>query len=269
MDEKREKQCKRVKKAIKEHGLTQREMSEKLNYTEQYVSNISTGKKAVTEEFAERLCDVLNSLHTPRLHIDENGLKEIAAENGITEEEAKEIMLEFDNADSYEPAYFLAEMDEKNSILQSRTQWNSEGEFFNAVRTLLHALGYEIIDKEVNNTDALIFSPRGLNIDTFLFSSRKLKQDTIGIMKALTYGNDKKMNKKEFNKEVRNWFLDDTFLTVKERKTGEVIGISRIEYSAIMNTVCTVIDQQLQMASMRSHILHPSVYGKTDKHEKQ
>lgn len=216
----------RVGKAIRECGLKQYEVAEKLNYTEPYVSNIVCGKRAVNKIFVEGLCHVLNSC------IIEN-MTEPAIKCGCTEEEARKLALEFCNNDNkyYAPAYFLGEIDVPNRAMQHNVEKHVNEEFSNAVHTLLNIFGYEIVREP--------HSKRSIYVDKdFLLPPSEFKNAMTRRIGNRYHG-------------VRNDLVNGTFLIIQEIKTGKNISVSYTEYMTAMNTIFNSIDQQLQLLSMR------------------
>ena len=53
-------QVSRLKECLKESGLSQREIAEKLNYTEQHISYVFTGKRRLTKEMAINLAELFS-----------------------------------------------------------------------------------------------------------------------------------------------------------------------------------------------------------------
>lgn len=214
----------RVASAIRECGLKQYEVAEKLNYTPTYLSNIVRGKRAVGEKFAKSLCDVLNSC------IIEN-MMEAVIKRGCTKEEAKEIALEFCRNKYYAPAYFLGEIDVPNRVIQHNAEKHVNEEFSNAIHTLLNIFGYVIVrepDRE-----------RSICMDKdFLLPPSEFKNAMTRRIGNRYHG-------------ARNDLVNGTFLIIQEIKTGKNISVSYTEYMTAMNTIFNSIDQQLQLLSMR------------------
>lgn len=214
----------RVASAIRECGLKQYEVAEKLNYTPTYLSNIVRGKRAVGEKFAKSLCNVLNSC------IIEN-MMESVIKRGCTKEEAKEIALEFCRNKYYAPAYFLGEIDVPNRVIQHNAEKHVNEEFSNAIHAVLNIFGYEIVrepDRE-----------RSICMDKdFLLPPGEFKNAMTRHIENRYHG-------------ARNDLINGTFLIIQEIKTGKNISVSCTEYMTAMNAIFNSINQQLQFLSMR------------------
>lgn len=50
----------RLKECLKESGLSQKQVAEKLNYTEQHISYVINGKRKLTKELAIKLAEVFS-----------------------------------------------------------------------------------------------------------------------------------------------------------------------------------------------------------------
>lgn len=56
-------QASRLKECLRESGLKQKKIAEKLNYTEQHISHVFNGKRKLTKELAIELADLLSTQH--------------------------------------------------------------------------------------------------------------------------------------------------------------------------------------------------------------
>lgn len=95
---------KRMKQLLKDAGRTQQELADASGYSQQYISNIASGKKHMTREFAEAFCECVP-------YINGHGLREkLRAEYLLAQDDYQTIgMMESKAVDRRYTAYELVE----------------------------------------------------------------------------------------------------------------------------------------------------------------
>lgn len=223
----------RVANAIRECGLKQYEVAEKLNYTPTYLSNIVNGRRPVTPEFAEKLSEFLNTVHglTERevflnfLDLDEDEQRKAIA-NGFKEgDEVQTVVKE----KFYDPCFFLGIYDTPNFLLEADKYMQEIDEYSKLVSAFLYYLGYEIVKM-----------PPTIFDNSFRLPFNMLKKEISDSVKDQT--------------ENSRYVYDKAYLKIRKIKTKETIDISYLDYKFTMNAICDVINRQIQTVSVRNQI---------------
>lgn len=113
-------QVSRLKECLKESGLSQREIAEKLNYTEQHISYVFTGKRRLTKEMAINLAELFSKgrsftyyLEMPYCNLNENDKNNPEIIDSINAN--GDVGLLFDSPNNIDYKYLLGESEYKDS----------------------------------------------------------------------------------------------------------------------------------------------------------
>lgn len=148
-DEIRKEQADRVKSAIKECGLSQKELAAKLNYTTQYISYIINGKRSLSEDFVKKLCDCLNSIHPSQTVESPISVREIEDEkerNNLIAEGyfPAEYVTSSHSMPYYTTDYFLCESEFPNSEIAFEQTLEDHYCFVKILKKIIRNTGYEL-----------------------------------------------------------------------------------------------------------------------------
>ena len=230
----------RVANAIRECGLKQYEVAEKLNYTPTYLSNIVNGRRPVTPEFAEKLCKLLNCVHYKQavnvsIPFEEltDSEREEAIEDGYS---SRDEVPSYYEIGFYDPRYFLGKIGSQNAELWDNTKQAAENGFSFFVNELLRNFGYELESSPSYPFSLFFMSPQEMEQRITNYIGRPCTTDFLGA-------------------DNFQFFLKEDYLKIKDIKTSKCITISKLDFLIWMNELCQSINRKLQLAFMKNNIL--------------
>lgn len=239
---------KRIKECMGECGLTQKEIAIDLNYTEQHISYVFNGRRALTTEMAINLAHIFSKRDqhkTAQVDIPYSELPE-SQKIEFCEDDIKEngcVSVFFDFPDEIDYRYLLGEVDYKNSYenFYEPLKKNNNYLFQNGIRALLHKHGYELIADTYIGMDFDALEKSFLNIDSLLH----------GII-------------------CKNTAYKEKNLKLVKTSTGETIFISPLELFQLINdyekSLIFITDRFFEKVVMQNAIDAPS--KDTPEHEK-
>lgn len=143
-------QIKRIRECMKEFGIKNKDLAEKLNYTQQHISYILNGKRTLTVELAILLADTFNqylSRKTYLIKVPYNKLSE-SEKLQYSEDEIEDgfVHVPFDDIDGIDYRYLLGEVDFKTKWENFETpeELNVDKLFKTGVESILHYYGYDM-----------------------------------------------------------------------------------------------------------------------------
>ena len=216
----------RLKNAMTECNVKEKDMAKDLNYTVQYLSQLRNGKKPITRKLAKEFAGYLNKRHEPQ--------RKLAFVDSLPSEQQKKYrdagyddddMVETEKTeDYYAPSYFTGDIDQPNGELyamqdlnsarKSRNEFNKH--FTPVIRSILKYVGYELVSPSVLTSSLIPYNSDGM---------LNAIHDVIEF-----YGNDEEVN----------------YMVLREIATDKEITLSLREAAALFDTFChsmgTILD---------------------------
>lgn len=181
-------QLERIRECMHESGLTQKQIAENLNYTEQHISYVFNGKRALTVEMATELAKIFSKNRNKKtvfVDIPYNELSETDKVN-YSPNDNGDVSMPFDISDDIDYRYLLGEKKYKTRYenFDEPLEENENYLFQNGIKAILYKNGFvlcadnyigidcKILEKVVLNKTSPV---NGIMCKDFLKVDEKLK----------------------------------------------------------------------------------------------
>lgn len=216
----------RLKSAMAECGVKQKEMAADLNYSVTYFSELWNGKKPITEKLAKEFADYLNKKHAQQKEVTKVGfLSADEQQKYLNSGHSVSDWVEIESTaieEYYSPQYFTGALDHPNEYIDSVLALDKENkvsaEFLNhfapIFREILSYSGYDLV------------APKFISI-------------TPNDLQEITTSNNLLRNRKNESGVPQ-------YMTLRQKRTGKEITLSEFEskvfFSTIYRSMGTILD---------------------------
>lgn len=160
-------QLDRIRECMYESGLTQKQIAKKLNYTEQHISYVFNGKRALTVELAVELARIFSenrNKETVSVDVPYNELPKNKKEI-YTPDNKESVTIPFEISDDIDYRYLLGESNCKSCYenFDAPLEKNENYLFQNGIKAILHKNGFALCADNYMGIDCNVMEKSVLN----------------------------------------------------------------------------------------------------------